>query len=78
MKLTIITISAIIGLCIGFLLGMGYSLNRNMKTMQIGDLPLSSGQTLPFLTEEDLQKELTDFANNRREFYKKTHNGGVK
>ena len=24
---------------------------------------------------ETLQKELTDFANNQREFYKKTHNG---
>ena len=44
----------------------------------IGELPKHSGKTYDFVTKEELQKELTDFANKQREFYKKTHDGGVK
>ena len=67
MRLTIITFSIALGISIGFLIGLGYSLDRNLKNIKQGVIIVN-----------DAQKELTDFANKRREFYKKTHDGGVK
>jgi len=71
MKLTIGTISAVIGLCLGFLLGMGYSLHCNMKAMKDGAIIIK--EVFSKMPISEAQKDLIDFADKRRELYRKTH-----